>query len=274
MTALRSSGALSAGRDASCTACQMLGNMSAGRDIHLLHSPQVGAVSAGHDVTVQDSHVLGSISAGHGVALLQSTVQGNISTGHEADLQGSLVDGSLFQGGHHLRLIASTVGQDVRFQGTQTSGQTVASYFAATGLQNGVSIVRVGEHSFSRLNGFTVQGAMNQTTVITPQQAIYVNGRKVSGDGPKTYTQYRQAFPMAPQVEGPGWQNNPAETGTVTSREMKPGNEPVVNILELTGNSQVNGRVVFESGYGKVLLHPGSHLVGQVVNGTVEKLPN
>lgn len=271
MTDLKSPGALSSGRDVSCSACQISGNVAAGRNVSLAHSPQVGSIAAGHDVTVLDCQVLGSISAGHGASLSQSTVQGNLSAGHEADLEGSHVQGSLYQGGHALKLSASSVQRDIHFQGN--SQQSVMSgQNSQISTQNGYSTVRVGEHSLSRLNGYTVQGAAQQTTVITPQQGIYVNGRKVSGDGPKTYAQFREAFPLAPVVEGPGWSEDANSSATSAVTQGKSLHQPEFNVLELTNNSVVNGQVMFESGYGKVVLHPGSRLVGQVVNGWVEKV--
>jgi uncharacterized Zn-binding protein involved in type VI secretion len=265
MSDVKSQGAMSAGRDVRCSACEIEGNVAAGHDVYLQHNPHVGSIAAGHDVTLLDSHVWGSISAGHGAVLLQSSVQGNISTGNEADLQASQVQGSLSQGGHHLTLDGSSVAGDIYFRGAPLPGGTSAQESSVIS-QNGSSSVRVGGHSLSRVNGYTVQGAEQQTTLITPQQTIYVNGRKVSGDGPKTYAEYRDAFPMAPVVAGPGWTD-----GAPASPAYSASSRSVVSVLELSNNSAVNGQVVFESGYGKVILHPGSRFAGPVVNGRVEK---
>jgi len=295
LSGLTSPGALSAGRDIDCRVCRVDGNVSAGRNVRLEQSSQVGSIAAGNDVWLANSRVLGSISAGHAITLSQSQVQGSLSTGSEAALQDSSVQGSLSQGGHHLKLDGSTIGQNVYFQGASVSnvsdnaifnnGSTIVSSGSVTRLhyQRGGSFVRVGTHSLSRVNGYTVQGAEGQTTVITPQQSIYVNGQKVSGEGPKTYAQFQADNPSAPVVEGPGWPDA-ASTATSGQQEQQSAarhktttgqaHPPVQNWLELSGNSQINGQVVFESGYGQVLLHPGSWLNGQVVNGSIQKLPN
>ncbi len=139
---------------------------------------------------------------------------------------------------------------------------------------NNTATVRVGSTGLSAINGFTVKGAMNQTTVITPEQSIYVNGRKVSGEGPASYQAYQAANPEAPTVYGPGWDpsvvssSHKAATG---NSKKKAENKPVVNVLELRNGSTVSGQVQFDSGYGKIVVYPGSQFLGKVVNGFVEK---
>jgi hypothetical protein len=279
LSGLNTAGALSAARDIQCRGCQVQGNVSAGRDIRLEASPQVGSIAAGRDVSLTDTQVRGSVSAGHGVTLAKCQVRGSLSTGNQAELRDSAVDGSLALGGARLNLDASTVAQDVYFQGTHSpvSQVGISSGGSLIRHQDGSSFVRVGPRSLSRMNGYTVQGAAGQTTVITPEQSIYVNGRKVSGDGPKTYDEYRGDEPDAPAVEGPGWSsqsNSPTAANTSGAARTASNRQPAVNWLELSHNSRINGQVVFESGYGKVLLHPGSRVDGKVINGTVEHLPD
>jgi hypothetical protein len=282
LSGLNTAGALAAARDIHCRDCQVQGNVSAGRDIRFEASPQVGSIAAGRDVALTETQVSGSISAGHEVTLAKSRVQGNLSTGSLADLKNSAVQGTLALGGPRLNLDASTVARDVYFQGAHSQGSTISQIAGYSGgslirHHNGGSFVRVGPNSLSRVNGYTVQGGSGQTTVITPGQSIYVNGRKVSGEGPKTYTEARQDDSAAPMVEGPGWsseQKSSSAAGPDASTQASSAGQPVVNWLELSHNSQINGQVVFESGYGKVLLHPGSRVNGKIVNGTVEHLPN
>jgi hypothetical protein len=96
----------------------------------------------------------------------------------------------------------------------------------------------------------------------------------VSGEGPKTYAEYREAHTGAPSIQGPGWVDAPK-----VSDEKKGHANPhaaqshtVVNTIELANQSRIDGDVVFESGYGKVILHPGSEVTGKIINGRIERV--
>jgi hypothetical protein len=264
--AVQVEGKLAAGRNITCTECTTAGNISAGHNVLLESCPEVRGISTGHDAEVTRSHILNHIAAGHDVTLHGTTVEQRVSAGNQVMAESSVIKGLLSLGGHYARLDDSTA-TDIVF--SESAGVSSTS-----GIQIGgqhASSVRVGSSSLSSINGYTIKGAMNQTTVITPEQSIYVNGLKVSGDGPKSYSEYQSKHPEAPTVNGPGWSNESLKNTSTSFENKGKVDKTVINTLEPSNGSVVSGQVNFESGYGKVVVHKGSTFQGKVVNGFVEK---
>jgi hypothetical protein len=120
------------------------------------------------------------------------------------------------------------------------------------------------------INGYTIKGVESQTTVITPDQNIYVNNEKVTGKGPKLYTEYVASHPVAPNIQGPGWPEN--LTRGSTKAQQSSSDKELINTLKLTNQSTVTGDVHFDSGYGEILVEKGSEFKGKVFNGQVKRL--
>ncbi|WP_303674151.1 hypothetical protein [Vampirovibrio chlorellavorus] len=269
LSAVQVEGKLAAGRNLTCNNCAIGGNISAGNSIALNECSQVQNIAAGHDAEITHSTVNQGIAAGRNVILHDATVSQRVSAGNEVALEHSEVKGLIALGGH-LATLDDSKASDILFS---ERNQTMGSGIIIGG--NNSSTVRVGPTGLSAINGFTVKGAMSQTTVITPEQTIYVNGRKVSGEGPVSYQAYQATNPEAPTVYGPGWDpsvlSSSAPKTAALSSKKKAENKPVVNVLELRNGSTVSGQVQFDSGYGKIVVYPGSQFLGKVVNGFVEK---
>lgn len=275
-------GKLAAGRNISCQGCTISGSVSAGRDVLLERCPQVYSISSGRNAELRQIQVLNQVSSGNDITLQDVTVETGLQAGNQVHAGNSTIHGSLSLGGHYAKLDHSTAAE-VRFIENGSvfngTGNHITSMVSTGNLVNGnvtisrggSSYVHVGPGSLSSVNGYAIKGAANQTTIITPEQAIYVNGRKVSGDGPVQYEQYRAQHPGAPVVQGPGWAAGQT-TDLADAKTGKSDSKVPVNVLELTNNSVIHGPVVFESGYGKVVVYPGSTFNGKVVNGTVEHL--
>lgn len=269
LSSVQVGGKLAAGRNITCNNCHIDGNISAGKSVALNECPQVQNIAAGHDAEVTHSNVSQSIAAGHDVILHDASVSQRVSAGNEVVIENSKVQGLISLGGH-LATLDGSKATDILFS---ERNQTMSSGIVIGG--NNSATVRVGPSGLSAINGFTIKGAMSQTTVITPEQSIYVNGRKVSGEGPTTYQAYQAGNPEAPTVYGPGWDQSGLSSSnrkpTSGSSKKKAENKPVVNVLELRNGSTVSGQVQFDSGYGKIVVYPGSQFLGKVVNGFVEK---
>ncbi|WP_373531564.1 hypothetical protein [Vampirovibrio sp.] len=264
--AVQVAGKLAAGRNITGTECTVLGNVSAGHNVLLESCPQVQSVSSGHDAAITRSQILNHVAAGHDITLHGATIEQRVSAGNQVVAETSIIKGLLSLGGHYAKL-DDTTAVDIVFSEANNVSNGSGIHIGG----NNFSSVRVGSSSLSSINGFTVKGAMNQTTVITPEQSIYVNGLKVSGDGPKTYGEYQGKHPEAPTVHGPGWSNEAPKAAPQTSGKPNKASQAVINTLELSSGSLVSGQVNFESGYGKVIVHPGSQFQGKVINGFVEK---
>lgn len=282
-------GRLAAGRDVACRNCVIEGSVAAGHDVQLERCERVSSVSSGHDAGLIASRVLSHVSSGHNVILEDATVENGLQAGNHVEAQRSTIKGVLALGGHTLRLDASTA-DEIRFAGTGGGNYRISNSFNSGIIignsiignnsvivggnrifgRSGSSHVSVGRNSLSSVNGYTIKGAPDRTTVITPDQGIYVNGRRVSGSGPKTYAEYAAANPGAPGVQGPGWADNGGDdvSNSGKSSSGASGNA-VVNTLELVNNSVVSGPVVFESGYGEIRVESGSRFTGKVTNGRV-----
>ncbi|HEY9686586.1 MAG TPA: hypothetical protein V6C52_06385 [Coleofasciculaceae cyanobacterium] len=280
-----------AGGSLECRECSISGSVVAGRDVTLDHCTRVQNVSSGGDAVLSHARVLSNITAGGDLDINDSLVDRNAVAGREIKLNNAIIKGELSQGGHYMKLDHSQTGT-IRFSGQEhgmlasnsgvvtnsvigngsvvSNGSNVVSN-GSSRVSNGSSMISVGSHSMSSVNGYMVSSTTNQTTVVTPGQSVYVNGRKVSGDGPENYADYRSGAPGAPTVRGPGWSEALADKHAASKKAEK--NKTVINILELSNNSTVQGDVVFESGYGQVKIQPGSVFQGKVVNGTVERLP-
>lgn len=268
LSSVQVEGKLAAGRNITCNNCAIGGNISAGKSISLNECAEVQNIAAGHDAEIIHSQVIQNIAAGHDVTLHDARVAQRVSAGNEVAIEHSEVNGLISLGGH-LATLDDSKATDILFS---ERNNNMGSGIVIGG--NNVATVRVRATGLSAINGFTIKGAMNQTTVITPEQSIYVNGLKVSGEGPSSYQAYQATNPEAPTVYGPGWDPSVvAATRKPTSENSKKKieNKPVINVLELRNGSTVSGQVQFDSGYGKILVYPGSQFLGKVVNGFVEK---
>ncbi len=267
--AVQVEGKLAAGRDVTCTQCEIQGGIAAGHNVLLEGCPQVGSISSGHNTEITGSQIANNIASGNDILLNGSTAAQRVSAGNQVLSENSTIKGLLKAGGHYIRLDHSQAA-DVLFS---NSNQLSMGGIQVSG--NSHSVVSVGASSLSSINGYTVKGAMNQTTLITPEQAIYVNGVKVSGEGSRFYADYRAAHVEAPVVEGPGWARELSMVAPASSKpkaqKLDKTPKTVVNVLELTNNSVVSGLVQFESGYGKIVVHKGSQFNGRVQNGIIEK---
>lgn len=269
LNAVEASGSLMAGGNITCTSCSVAGHLSAGRDVLLENCPEVQGLSNGRDAEITRSHILMNVTAGHDITLNEATIDQSVIAGNRVFAENATVKGFLTVGGNYVRLDRSHAQSIVFSQNTNLNS---GIHFSG----DNQSVVHVGPSSLSSVNGYTIQGAMNQTTVMTPEQDIYVNGKKVSGSGAASYGQYRAQHPEAPFVQGPGWEARLSEKGAAPADKKKNDTTPkeAVNVLELINQSVVDGTVRFEGDYGKILVHPGSRFSGTVVNGRVEKLPN
>lgn len=289
-------GKLSAGRNITCQGCSVSGQISAGRDVSLAQCSDVFGIASGRNADLSQVKILNHIASGNNIKLTESSVENGLSAGNEVLAQNSTINGELSLGGHYLRLDHATTG-DIRFnddnqltsQNDQNDGNVVRGSVNGTVRtsvksnvtisRHGSSYVSVGHSGLSSVNGYTIKSSTDtadqtgQTTVITPDQVIYVNGAKVSGNGPKTYAQYQSEHPGAPTVNGPGWRDADTQKASAsTDKNAKNAAKTPVNVLDVMNNSVINGQVVFESGYGKVRVYKGSQFNGKVVNGVVEKV--
>jgi hypothetical protein len=266
-------GHLTAGRNLNCQRCTVSGNISVGHDLQLEQCGEVQNISSGHDASVTNTTVLTNMAVGHNLTLDHAPLEGTAHIGNEVFATNSTIKGPLSLNGNFMKLDHSATG-DITF--AQPSGTFITGTGSVIIQHSSSANVRVGANSLTNLNGYTVKGASNQTTLITPEQTIYVNGAKVSGEGPKTYEQYRQAHPGAPTIQGPGWIDNPTVVDKPRTKPIhdKPQSRVPVNTIDLTNQSRIDGDVIFDSGYGRVILHPGSQLNGKIVNGRVEHVSN
>lgn len=278
-------GKLAAGRNINCQDCTISGSVAAGYDVQLERCAQVRSVASGHDAALAASRVLSHLSSGNDVHLDDVTVEQTLQAGNQVTARNSTVSGLLSLGGNTATLDHSNA-QEIRFSKDMAWGGGMSNNSSIHinrgilggnvvigGHSQGQSRVSVGPNSLSSVNGYTIKGGSEQTTVITPSQSIYVNGHRVTGSDPQTYAAYRADHPDAPQVQGPGWKDGGSLGEQASAKPHKKNvNEPVVNILNLTNNSVVQGPVVFESGYGKVRIEKGSQLIGKVINGSIEHL--
>jgi hypothetical protein len=270
-------GKLSAGRNIDCKGCTVAGSVSAGRDVSLEQCETVYSIASGRDTNLSQTKVASHISSGHNVQMSDVIVEKGLSAGNEVEADNSTINGLLSLGGHYLKLNKTTT-DDIHFNdhaNFNSSGNTIQVNTHVRGNvtinQGHTSLVKIGTSGLSSVNGYTIKGTADQTIIITPDQTIYVNGKKVSGNGPKTYEQYMTEHPGAPTVHGPGWSSDQPDSPQ-KAEGNKPTDKTPVNILDLMNNSVINGQVIFESGYGKIRVYPGSEFKGKVVNGTIEKV--
>jgi hypothetical protein len=221
-----------------------------------------------------------SVSTGRDLTLQDATIQGNAYIGGQVTLNKAVIGNTLSLASHRLVLTGSNVNNIKMYlpqrhsfsnagpliaSNTVMTGQGIVIGGNVIGASNG-SFVNVGPQSVSSVNGFTIKGSPDQTTIITPENTIYVNGTNVSGNGPKHYEDYKATHPNAPSVSGPGW------TSSNQTPMLQETQDTVQQIVELTENSLIQGKLYFESGRGKVVVHPGSRFTGSVEGGTIERL--
>lgn len=303
------------GHDTSLLSAQVLTTLSAQHNVSMDDVTIATGLQAGNEVSARRSNIKGPlVLGGHTLRLDRSKAEtirfasssnaNSITNGQDGSVLinsqnvAASLSGNTFNATPDQETIPPSLHQGILINGSANhahivnSGVVVGSNLIAStgsnisaatvGLGRGAHI-SVGSSGVSSVNGYTVQGSAQQTTVITPDQCIYVNGRLVSGQGPATYGDYTGSHPGALQVQGPGWsqamnsvttitatasttQNAAAQTGDSST------NASVVNVLELVNNSTVNGNVVFESGFGEIRVEKGSQFNGKVENGHVVRL--
>lgn len=255
---------------------QSLDAISVGHNLTLSQSQVHGDVAAGHSINCTDCKIDGNISAGHSLSLRGTTIQGDASVGHTATIENSTVSGTLSTGSPELKLDKATIGaihigtrgsSNVTIRNNSIVGNNNISIHNGVmrGSGNGQSIISMGNQGVSTINGYTIKTGAGVTTVMTPDNQIFQNGKRMSGSGPASWSAYQKQHPEAPMVQGPGW----AASGNSAQTPQEAG---ILSQVELTNNSVVKGDIVFESGNGKVLLHPGSSFQGKLVGGKLETL--
>lgn len=283
-------GSATAGRSINGVNCRIENALSAGRDVNLQNCVHLYSVSAGRSLNLVNSNVEENVSSGLGLALVNSTVKGDaFAVGGVAKLEGSKINGTLSTSGLSLTVSGSTVNNIILKQpvsniaynngislqnGVITYGNSVSMVAGRNDLivnrGNGYTTVTLGPGSLSNLNGYTVRSTMEQTTLQTPDGVIYVNGKKVSGQGPNKYDDYRAEHMQAPFINAPGWPD--VTSGSYSNEYKKSTQDSVLQSIELVNNSNVTGTITFGSGKGKVTVHPGSSFSGEVQGGKVEHL--
>jgi hypothetical protein len=267
------SGKLIAGRDLECQGCKVSGPIIVGRNLELRQCEALNAITSGRNAELSNTRVESNVTIGHDLMLNNAVINGETQVGNQVIAKDSSIQGPLFLQGNYLKLDHSAA-DTITFKKPEASLPNHHQNMTGSTLlhSNGHTMVRVGSNNLSSVNGYTIKGASDATTVITPDSTIYVNARKVSGTGPKTYSAYQAAHPEAPHVQGPGWSGN-QETNSEIHSSHSAAQMPV-NTLELINRSKISAAVVFESGYGKILVHPGCEFTGKVTNGRVERLPD
>jgi len=270
------SGTVMAGRTIDATGCHVSGSLTGGSDIQAHGCSSIGAIHAGRDLALSNTKVEEQVNVGRNLTLDHASVQGDATVGGEVNLDNARITGTLTIAAPYMAAKSSTISNIHVEQGfsntngfsSDNSSIVVSSGSVVNSNINGVfigghhgSMVHVGGNSTSSVNGYTVRGANGQTTVITPGNTIYVNGSKVSGSGPDSYADYQAKNPQAPWVEGPGW-----SSGTASKTDS------YQQVVELMEGSVVTGSVTFDSGHGKVLVHPGAKVMGTVTGGTIENM--
>ncbi len=275
-------GSVNAGRDVSAHDCTIQGHVAAGRDISLRGCPNLQSVSAGRQVSLLDVSVKGDISAGREVSLQGTHVYGNVSAGRQVNLEHSRVDQTVTTSAGYMLLKGSRI-HDIQLYEPDMNQTGVSNTSIISSYNNvviggkhrhgtvirqnkGGSVISVGSGSTSTVNGYTVRSTASDTTVITPDNTIYVNGTQVSGKGPKTYTAYRQQHLTAPAIHGPGWQESDAPSLS-SSDQTTPG---MTQVIELIDRSEV-GNIRFMGGHGKVIVDADSTVTGTITGGTLER---
>ncbi len=276
-------GSVTAGRHVSGQGCMLNGKIRAGGSVSLKDCAEVQEIVAGKNVSLSGTRVNRDIKAGDHLILEDSQVFRNALSGGDVRLLNSMIHGELGTGGKHIQLENSTV-QEIRAYG---DGHTSSSVISNVGILsqsvigNNSSIIQnqhghramvsMGNQGLSSINGYTVKSQNNQTTVMTPEGAIFVNGQKVSGNGPDDYTEYQALHTDAPNVQGPGWGASAAHSSAHSSRATLDTILDTITV-ELSGNSSVLGDIRFERIPGKVILHPGSKVQGNIYGGSVQRL--
>lgn len=270
-----------AGRGVNGTNCVIRGKLAAGKDANLNQCASVFAVAAGRHVMLMNTAVKRDILAGRDLLLINAIVERDATSGGQATLENAQVKGTLSAAAPRVTLKRSQVNQirlaqpkpvqtgDViingRSRGSSISGNSVVVSGDAPG-----AMVSIGPGSTSQINGYTVKATSTETTLIAPDGTIYVNGKKVFGQGPDDYARYQMQNPKAPQVQGPGWREMLSGDSAVRADKSFAAPEQVIELIQ---NSVVSGDIVFEGGHGKVIVHPGSQVWGRITGGILETDP-
>lgn len=271
-------GPVLAGREAKGNNCLIQGKLLAGASVHLHHCENKGPITAGRNLILYQSTIEDSSTAGHALMLVHSTIKGDVTAGGKVFLDGSHVEGTLYTTAPNVTLKGSTVqniqvkaSDDFHHTGSIIIQGKVANSTANVHINTGfrpTRVVRVGAGSTSVINGYSIKATPTETTLMTPDNTLYVNGVKTHGNGPEQYAGYRAKNPEAPDVEGPGWQSTAhANTAAGTTENQHPA-----QVIQLTENSRVFGTIEFESGNGKVIVHPGSQFSGTVKGGSIDQI--
>jgi len=249
-------GNVMAGREVNAQQCHIAGSISGGSNVQAEHCASIGSIHAGRDLVLLHSHVEDQVNVGRNLRLTEAAVDGDATVGADADLNHAGIRGTLTIASPYLALHESTIGNIHVEEGNGSINVMGNGSSVIVNNNHNQSVIHVGDNATSSINGFTVRSGNGQTTVITPDNTIYVNGSKVSGNGPASYSDYQGA----PWVEGPGWAASTSSSSTAPQQ-----------VVELMAGSTVTN-ITFDSGHGKVLLHSGAKILGSVQGGVTENL--
>lgn len=251
---------VSAGRDVHGSSCSVGNNLTAGRDTQLSACSVKGSLETGRALRINHSSIAGHAIIGGNASLVHSNLFGPVTVGGEVVVDHSTLSQALSVSDSHLMVFDSHL-TDIY---VKRQSQNLTTHLNGVSIQSthgSHSVIQVGPGSQSLVNGYTVRSTEQATVVITPSLSIYENGQLRSGDGAKTYAQYMSQNPQAPAITGPGWSIQNAQSPTEGTVEPE--------TIEILGDTVVSGNIVFESGLGKVLLHPPAKITGTVTGGKV-----
>jgi hypothetical protein len=256
------------------------------------------------DISLELTSIGGSVLSESGsIGLGEMTVEQNVTTTYgDIDLVKSNIKGTLTFASKKFKVaegnILNTIHLKMPQEGSSVSGSSFSgvnnNIFVGGNIFNSVisggnviiggrnmgNVMGVGPGSITQVNGFQASATQTETRLTTPDGSIYVNGDKVHGPGEDTYTEFKKNHPKAPTIQGPGWKEEGVKpktkaesSATGSSTAETEAKKPKVpdQILELKAGSTVTGKVVFESGNGKVIVHPGAIFSNQVEGGIIEE---
>lgn len=282
------SGSVNTGGGATLEGTTVNGSMNVAGQALLRDATVHGNVNAAGGLEAKNAHFNANVNSGGLAEVEHSVVEGNLNVGGQPKLDHSQVFGTFSTASDNVTVVGSRL-KDIRIteSGFNVSSNTrVFSNYGnntnivgnnvttttSTRISRSSSHVSVGPGSVSNINGFKVTATPTETTVITRDGSIYVNGKKVHGSGPNTYGELRAQAPETPSIQGPGWQESPEVLGKSNEGQSSKKGLPATHIIRLTDNSEISGDIVFEGGQGKLIIEKGSVFTGKVEGGTVERL--